>query len=213
MIVHVDPVSSCLVLCGEVSLDGTEVEINPEAEKIVVWQSPTELRSCLRLDLMSQVLSEMLESTASWSMTTGVRALLFSADVKKSRQSKKCLRNIQSSWNSAPICTSIAVVFWQKYLCKFARAMAADSETTLEFILRWMPLKGDCTLPGQLSHTMQKCGWHCLNQCQAPASRGNSGRALRDCSGSLRGPAVRGPGRGLRAPCGNGCMESDTFTV
>jgi len=204
MIVHVDSTSGCFVLCGEVSMDGAEVVVNPEAEKIVVWQSPGELRSSLRFDLMSQVLSEMLANTESWSMTTAVRALFLSAGVIKNVKPKKALRNIQSSWKSAPICTSIAVVFWQKYLCKLANTFTADSETALTFILRWMPLKGDRTLPGQLSDAMQKCGWRCVGQCQEVSGGfGNSDRALRNRDGSLEGA-----GGARQGPRGSGATAS-----
>merc|ERR1712146_658240 len=63
---------------------------------------------------------------------------------------------VHGYWESAPICTSIVTAFWQRYLCKFAHA---TGQCEANLILKWMPLKADRVLPGELVDTMQKCGW------------------------------------------------------
>lgn len=165
LLLHIDA-TGCFILRGEVSHDG-ELAVISEGERVVVWQSPSQLRCSLRLDLMSQVFTEMFLEGESWSMTTALRALFMSAKVFRNLKAEEDLESIQLCWDSAPICTSVAVVFWQRYLCKVAHSLSADVNTELAFILKWMPLKGDRTLPGQLSDAMRECGWHCVEKALA----------------------------------------------
>lgn len=62
-----------------------------------------------------------------------------------------------------PICTSVVIMFWQRWLCKLASVLAAQQETAEEtssdLILQWFPLKADRSLPGPLLDTMLRCGW------------------------------------------------------
>lgn len=118
-----------------------------------VWQSPAELRSQLRMDCIDAVLADMVSCEASWSLTTAFRAVTRSAKLSRRRD---LLGKVQGYWESAPICTSVVTSFWQRYLCSYAHA-TGQRETDL--ILKWMPLKADRVLPGELIDTMRSCGW------------------------------------------------------
>jgi len=75
------------------------------------------------------------------------------------------MNKVLQSWLQRPICTSVIVIFWQRYLCKLAAEHAsAESEKnvstlTLELIMRWIPLKADCVLPGDLTRVLLEVGW------------------------------------------------------
>lgn len=65
-------------------------------------------------------------------MATGLRAVFQSADVSVSggrlnkKERKEMLKNLKSCWDAPPICTSVAISFWQRYLVKLA-ALGVDS--------------------------------------------------------------------------------------
>jgi len=129
------------------------------ATEVQLFCCPPELRMHLRWDLMSEVLQSMRESDANWSWNTAVRAFLFSADVSEMQDDSAddVLSSIRKCWKSSPICTSVVIVFWQKYLCRLAdqhpNTHAAD------WIVSWMPVKADRALPGELLSAMERCGW------------------------------------------------------
>jgi len=154
MLVHVQP-DGTLVLLGElVTTDEHTLEFSQiDGEAVEVWQSPAELRSQLRMDCIDAVLADMVSCEASWSLTTAFRAVTRSAKLSRRRD---LLGKVQGYWESAPICTSVVTSFWQRYLCSYAHA-TGQRETDL--ILKWMPLKADRVLPGELIDTMRSCGW------------------------------------------------------
>jgi len=112
-----------LLLIGEVEKEGDVCNFEPH-EVVEIWQSPEAFRGTLRLDLMGTVLQDMRKNQASWSATTAARAVLQSADISTSRSNTETLEEIKSCWERAPICTSIVITFWQRYLEKFAGCMA-----------------------------------------------------------------------------------------
>lgn len=135
-----------------------------EHEQVELWQSPFELRSFLRTDIMMKVLAEMMAKEASWSHMTAAKAVLSSARLAFRRgtdSAEQTLKEVRSRWLEEPICTSVVIVFWQRYLCELAEVCASDP---LDLILRWMPLKADRGLPGDLVGAMRSCGWVTLTQ-------------------------------------------------
>lgn len=214
-----------LVLVGEVDRQG-ELSTT-EHEVVELWQSPEELRSELRIDIMAEVIADMRAKQANWSARTAARALLKKATVTVAggKGSTEALEEIQACWERAPICTSVVIAFWQRYFFKLAAApttldagvlgtiflvgervmywsdsfrqwmdavvtgqncntegmvvnynldikcgaMAANirrpvqvldkSVKALELILKYMPLKADRALPGDLLRNMRECGW------------------------------------------------------
>lgn len=172
MLVHVR-LDGTMVLLGELATsdDNTLDFSQIDEEALEVWQSPDELRSQLRMDCIHDVLTDMVSCEASWSLTTAARAVFKSAKLSRRRD---LLGKVQGYWDSAPICTSVVIAFWQRYLCNFARA---TGQREADLILKWMPLKADRVLPGELVETMQKCGWGHVRRipktqsCQSPVGR------------------------------------------
>lgn len=154
MLVHIR-CDGTLVILGElVYTNENTLEFSRiDEEAMEVWQSPAEIRSQLRMDCIRDVLTDMVSSEASWSLTTAARAVFKSAKLSRRRD---LLGKVQGYWESAPICTSVVISFWQRYLCSLARA---TGQREADLILRWMPLKADRVLPGELISTMHKCGW------------------------------------------------------
>lgn len=154
MLVHIH-LDGTLALLGELATtdDGALEFSQIDDEAMEIWQSPAELRSQLSMECIHDVLMDMVSCEASWSLTTAARAVFKSAKLSSRRD---LLGKVQGYWDSAPICTSVVIAFWQRYLCRFAQA-TGQRETDL--IMKWMPLKADRVLPGELINTMRKCGW------------------------------------------------------
>lgn len=154
MLVHLQPTGT-LVLLGELAnrSDGALEFSQIDDEIVEVWQSPIELRSQIHMDCVCKVLDDMVSCEASWSLTTVARAVFRSAKLSRRRD---LLDKVQGYWDSPPICTSVVITFWQRYLCRFAQA---TSQRETDLILKWMPLKADRVLPGELITTLQQCGW------------------------------------------------------
>lgn len=158
LLLHAEPRSGRLVVVGEVAIeDGGGLTVIDE-ETVELYQSPPELRSQLqaRPQDVAEVVSKMKAAEKSWSLATAARALLKSAPLIAGGNRTQALQEIKECWHEAPICTSVVVVFWQRCLCRLARG-SAHSE--LDYILKYMPLKSDRGLPGELISTMRRCGW------------------------------------------------------
>jgi len=160
LLLRYDGQSGRLVLVGEVSVDGAELSMI-ESEAVEVWQSPPELRNILRFDLIERVVADMKEQEANWSLATAARALLTGFNKSLNSSNRSSLKEIQDSWDMAPICTSVVIVFWQRYLIRLAKESEFQSGRgqPSQLILRWMPLKSDGVLPGVLIKVMCDCGW------------------------------------------------------
>lgn len=205
MLLYVDRSEGKLILIGELQNDGTLVI--SEHEPVELWQSPAELRSQLRVDLMSRVRSEMKANEASWSHVTVARAVFSSAQLTSGAPGtppEQTLDMVKACWMREPICTSVVIIFWQRYLYELA-ASAVDNthQHTLDLILRWMPLKADRGLPGDLLGAMREVGWVTVPQVPrifrpmvfsaAPTHNGPSshgGYALPDAACEARALAV-----------------------
>jgi len=164
MVLYVDRSSCQLVLIGEVGLDNELTLL--EHETLDLWQSPTELRSRLRLDLMQKVLVDMKAYEACWSSVTAARAVLSSARIPPGGDPARTMEAVRSCWKREPICTSVVITFWQRYLCAFAADgdMNPQQVQPLDLILKWMPLKADRGLPGDLLGAMRGARWVTLSQ-------------------------------------------------
>lgn len=136
-----------------------------EPEEVQLWLCPENLRKGFSNRVMQDVLAQMRTKEASWSWSTAVRALLLSAEVTHQDHKDQVLQSCKKSWTVDPICTSVVIVFWQRYLCRLADITNARQWAGCEeidpasWIVDWMPLKGDRTLPGELMTAMQKTGW------------------------------------------------------
>jgi hypothetical protein len=154
-----------ILIFGEVSQDDNSLIEYEIPAPVHFYCCPPELREHCRPEDMKAILIQMGVREASWSWGTAVRAFLLSADVYDDAD----LENIKKCWNAAPICTSVVIIFWQRYMCKLADALP-DGDA-MDWILAWMPLMADRTLPGELLSTMQRCGWILIDSIEAGKRR------------------------------------------
>jgi hypothetical protein len=117
---------------------------------------------------MTRIVMQMRNREASWSWGTAVRAFLLSADVSDGVD----LETIKKCWKSDPICTSVVISFWQRYMCKLADSIP-DADA-MDWILEWMPIMADRALPGELMSKMEKCGWIVMDSLQEGRNRAHS---------------------------------------
>jgi hypothetical protein len=162
---------SRLRACGED--DGTTVSEYEEHDDIHVWCAPSTLRgSSFRIELMDEVLTAMRACQHNWSISTAVRAYLLSAELSQDSQWPNAMQEVEDAWTVEPICTSIVVIFWQRYLQKLAKS---NCEDPLTCILQHMPLRADRVLPGELLVKMLSCGWSTWQVVPAPAFEQSTG--------------------------------------
>jgi len=128
-----------------------------------LWTAPPELRTGFRADLVAEVVQDMKAVESNWSISTAVRAWLWSASVFEQHDRAAVLQELQECWVRQPICTSIAITFWQRYLSKLAEVCHASVHPAA-LILRWMPLKADRALPDELLDTLASRGWRQFQQ-------------------------------------------------
>lgn len=226
---YVDRQTRRIMIAGEVSLN--DDVSSADAEPVELWQSPEELRSELRMDLMAEVLNEMRASQANWCLATGLKAVFKAATLTAGRCSIKTMEELRLCWERPPICTSVAISFWQRYLEKLAVATVGAQDTkansgvflegervvywsadlrqwidavitgrnmdlhgrvvsynldarcaalpaqirrpwqvttssgrAVELVMKYMPLKADRALPGDLLKVLKECNWVSLPQ-------------------------------------------------
>lgn len=153
LLLRIDSKTGRLALIGEVNSRG---ELGSTDEPVEVWQSPQHLRTGFRPDLMAEVLHDMQKCSADWSFATAARAIFLSAKAFSATRGAALMDEIKACWTADPICTSIVIVFWQRYLCKLARI---TTQHPAELIFGCMPLKADRGLPGDVIAAMRECGW------------------------------------------------------
>lgn len=160
VILHVQPRSGRLTMIGEIAeLGDDKVHLGiVEAEAVEVWQSPPQFRSDFQMDMLLEVLGEMIALGESWSFATAAQALFYrtAAVDAHGADPDELMDQICESWEVPPICTSIVISLWQRYVCKLA---LKTSVFELDLVLQCMPLRADRCLPGELLSTMESCGW------------------------------------------------------
>merc|ERR1719491_1720896 len=138
VLVYVDS-SGRLTLIGEESAhNGLSCQ---DHEVLELWQSPAEVRMQLRPDLMRQAFAEMLGEIGEfdWSVTTAARAVFNSAVLSPYAREAE----VAACWQQEPICTSVVIAFWQRYLSKIAEAHNATPTNPrinpMDLFKRYMP--------------------------------------------------------------------------
>lgn len=171
LLCYVEEPSGKVCLLGEISEQDVILKYEHDVPEILeFWQCPQELRAANRSDLMDQVLSEMKTQQASWSWSTAVRAFLLPPGLITNNSTiAPSIQEIQDCWKAEPICTSVVIAFWQRYLCKLAeRGFPFTNMTAFDMILQWMPLKADRVLPGELLNTLRLCKWGHIERLHIP---------------------------------------------
>lgn len=191
LLLYVDPKSGKILLLGEVDKSGAMIAYdNDEPEQVELWQCPPELKDSSCRDLKEAVIDEMKKNQANWSWGTAVKAFLLpAANGPLAAQSvsgrQQLLKELQACWEGAPICTSLPIIFWQRYLYKLsdsgrlAEAEAPlNSMSPIDLILMYMPLKADRALPGDLLNFMRTSGWTNIQQLPTKTNSMNADGAM-----------------------------------
>lgn len=108
-----------------------------------------------------------LEDLEDWSFCTAAMAYFSGGGLSLQANNRELLEEVTEAWESAPICTSVAIIFWQKYLRKQASILG---EKEAKLIRKWMPVRADCTLPSTLADTLLACAWTRFTVCEDFAS-------------------------------------------
>mmetsp|Transcript_19277 Transcript_19277/g.45015 ORF Transcript_19277/g.45015 Transcript_19277/m.45015 type:complete len:435 (-) Transcript_19277:111-1415(-) len=160
-VLYVDRRNGELVVIAEAvqKAPGEEMKLVPTAhESVLLFQSPADLRVHLRVDIMHRVVQEMRRHDSGWSLSTGLRAVLSSAKLSGS----STLKQVKSAWLAEPICTSVVISFWQRYLCHIAAVSGPEErrdERAMQMILKVMPLLSDRGLPRDLIAALESSSW------------------------------------------------------
>mmetsp|Transcript_110744 Transcript_110744/g.195689 ORF Transcript_110744/g.195689 Transcript_110744/m.195689 type:complete len:258 (+) Transcript_110744:2-775(+) len=178
LLLYIDAKSGKILVLGEVSDKGviSVAEIEPP-EEVELWQCPEELRNPKYRDIKEAVFAELKQNQANWSWATAVRALVLDAGVGRARSKEATrsehLQEVQSCWQGNPICTSVPIIFWQKFLCQLGETSGAleqplSTMTAYDMILKYMPLMADRVLPAELFKVMLGSGWTNLQRMHKP---------------------------------------------
>lgn len=161
-VIYAEPITGCLSIAAELlkRRDGTRF-VSVEREPLQIWRSPSEARARVTPAAVRHVLADMKACEQNWSLATAAKAVLMSASVLNRKRDGALLDELSACWQQAPICTSIVVIFWQRLLGIIA---TQSNDDHLGMILKWLPLKADRGLPGELVSTLHECGWN-LEEC------------------------------------------------
>lgn len=144
-------------MCGDCAEVGSSIMLYAQRKEAQVWRCPSKFRADnFHPDVMHSVLEDMRSNKQSWSWSTAARAMFFSSEISSERPKSLTMKEIESSWEAEPICTSVVVIFWQRYLRDLATLESSDP---CGLILQHMPLRADRVLPGELLSTMFSKGW------------------------------------------------------
>jgi hypothetical protein len=168
MLIRIEPHTGKLRIFGEIDPNGDLAFTEDEAFEL--WQSPWKLRRALQPELMAEVVEEMLLSNGSWSMTTAARAIFRSASSFSSVDKDELLKEIMACWSVDPICTSVVVLFWQRYACKLISVINSLPVVPIhpsDLIMISMPVKADRCLPGDILRAMKDCGWTMISSIRS----------------------------------------------
>lgn len=181
MLLKVEVPSGKLHMVAEARLDRSLVSPTSN-EEVHLWRSPRGMQAMLQPAVVEEVLHAMALHQSNWSFATAARAVLLPGR-RLSNHAGSFLEEMRECWDAEPICTSVVISFWQRYICQVAdrasrgivsvqtevesasRAAsgspvcAAGNLDVEELIMKWMPLKADGVLPRELLRILGNCGW------------------------------------------------------
>merc|ERR1712137_121494 len=157
-LIYVHPTTRRLIMFAEVHDSGALI-VFPNSVEVELWQCPNKLRTRPNHALMANVLRDMKANEADWSGLTAARAVMQSSSVVAERTPELTMEKIRACWVGEPICTSVVIIFWQRYLCKLVNDERNGSEIESDLILKWMPLMADRVLPGEMLSKLREVGW------------------------------------------------------
>jgi len=162
LLMRASPASRKVAVVAEFREHSNELDfIDEESGGVELWRCPADIRHRICEEDVVAVTDELKSKEQNWSFLTAARAVFRSAALgpvptKPGQAQNALLKEVKACWKEPPICTSVVVIFWQRLLCRLARA---SGQSQIELISRYMPLKADRGLPGELLDTMRRYGW------------------------------------------------------
>jgi hypothetical protein len=158
------------LMVGDIGKDQGELELHYEPVRVKMLMHP--LRQghggpAFNPQAFQQALEISAYVSKHWSLTTAVKGLLSRQRAKSlnpegftTRETRVALlEDLERRWEVRPICASVAIMVWQRYF-KIACGPGPEGEDqAVKYILRYMPLFSDKTLPSALIKELSKCGW------------------------------------------------------
>lgn len=119
------------------------------------------------LQAFRKALEVSAEASQHWSIKTAVQGFMTRRESQgldpkayPDPQSRIALmQDLEKRWKMRPICTSVAIMVWQRYFQFISGSGPEATDVAAQHILRWMPLLSDKTLPSALIKELCKCGW------------------------------------------------------
>jgi hypothetical protein len=121
-------------------------------------------------DLFASTIELCARNSQSWSKKTALKAItarrksLDPEDYKSTESRAKLMADLRSRWEQRPICSSVAILVWQRYFELSSGTGRKGENLAVEQILRWMPVFNDTTAPSALVNVLSTCGW-VLREC------------------------------------------------
>jgi hypothetical protein len=168
LLLYVHPSTGRIFVLGEIAIDGALSEFiqDDTPEQVEIWRCPADLRKSANKSLKAQALADLKACGASWSWATAVRAFMLKGEITSRAQKESTIEDFQQCWTAEPICTTVVIAFWQRYLCHLAehKARHGAADGALAMILRYMPLKADRALPSELLRALRSHQWEQIVQ-------------------------------------------------
>mmetsp|Transcript_115810 Transcript_115810/g.327600 ORF Transcript_115810/g.327600 Transcript_115810/m.327600 type:complete len:479 (-) Transcript_115810:17-1453(-) len=126
----------------------------------------------LRMDAFQEAVARSAKASRRWGLRTALKALtawrepLRVEEYPDAESRAELLEDLRRRWGHKPICSSVAIMVWQRYF-EIAAGAAAESETVApeavdiaaREIIRWMPALSDKTMPSALLKALSQVGW------------------------------------------------------
>mmetsp|Transcript_43308 Transcript_43308/g.137731 ORF Transcript_43308/g.137731 Transcript_43308/m.137731 type:complete len:385 (-) Transcript_43308:114-1268(-) len=170
-----DPYTGAASLVGDLPPNSTCIEVAMEPVPVKVLLHPLRQRGGdpeFDEEAFEEVIQASAEQSQKYAKRTAVHSFLLSnvklgaidaRDYPTPESREALLEKIHQSWEQRPICASVAVKCWQRYL----EAVSDGPEETVERILDLMPHWCHRSTPSLMVSTLTNHGWVLLNSFDA----------------------------------------------
>jgi hypothetical protein len=129
---------------------------------------PGHAGSPLDLTMFREAVEECAVGSKAWSLKTAAKGMtrrrkagfvMDESNYPDPESRAELLDEIHRRWKGKPICTSVIIKVWQRYLEIAAGGDPDASDLAAQYILRFMSLWSDSTLPSGLLKELSMCNW------------------------------------------------------
>jgi hypothetical protein len=159
--------------CGRISIAGDSAEgsdslglcSTPVPVKLLLHPLRGGSGSQFNSEAFAAAIDQCARESQRWSKKTALKALAarpkgLNPDKYTDAESRgKLMAQLRTRWEQRPICSSVAILVWQRYFELVAGPMPDSDNLAAQQILRWMPVLNDKTLPSGLVNILSTRGW------------------------------------------------------